>query len=122
MAKTIIQCPPEVLVAITAFSSSSNLYNLCLTSWYLRSVAEIHLYRTIQWTWNGNEKSFTLLPLLRSILSRPTLGGYVREITAKGDGAQSNLPIARLQNDKLHLDQVKALIKPLQLKWGEAWI
>lgn len=80
---SILNCPTDVAHIILALLSPGSLQALCLTHNGLRALAEPYLYSHINWLWDESTTS-PIVALLRSILHRPQLAGFVKTVTLTG--------------------------------------
>ncbi|PLB36520.1 uncharacterized protein BDW47DRAFT_132712 [Aspergillus candidus] len=123
---SILSTPPEILHPVLASLSPSDLYAVCLTHRYLRSLAEPFLYSHIQWTWT-NSQNPPITRFLRSIVQRPELASYVRVVILNGNtferewrDYQHESP--RLPVTEFALDELVECIEKTQVPYAEQWI
>jgi len=72
------RCPVEVVHQIISDLSTADLFNLQITSKFLRATSETSLYKEITWTFHRpSTPKAPIHLLLRTFLSRPELGAHI---------------------------------------------
>lgn len=79
----LLDLPREILDSILEFVAFPDLPALSLTNKPLRTFVEPRLYSSIEMTWNQQHVP-RIIPLLRTLMSRPELSGYVLRLHLSG--------------------------------------
>ncbi|GAB1216405.1 hypothetical protein ATERTT37_005619 [Aspergillus terreus] len=102
---------------------------LCLVNQNIRAIAEPFLYSKIQWTWQKDRPDSPppIMQLLRTLLSRPQLAGYITNVRLDGytyridrTGFRWTIPQIPIPNDEL--DKPIAFIQRMGLPYSKRWI
>lgn len=126
MASPILSTPPEVLRGVFAYLSRSDLWAVCLTHRYLRTLAESFLYAQIQWTWTSSQNP-PIAQFLQSIVHRPELANLVDVVVLSGDSFDRSLHDYKQKSPKLPvtevvLDGLVKCIERIHTPYGKQWI
>lgn len=88
-AKSLTDWPGDLLLSILDLLSFTDLLSMSMVNQYIRALARPRLYSTIETIWASDHIPPVTL-LLRSILDRPELSGYVRNLRLMGHGFKEN--------------------------------
>lgn len=100
------------------------LYNICLIHSHLRPIAEIYLYSTITFNRLGIQPR-PLIVLLQSILRRPKLGTYIREIeldAASGMPGWAGTKFINIPVSEITLKEVLAFVSKTDVSYRTTWL
>lgn len=103
--------------------SQADLYNICLAHRRLRVVAETYLYSKIHFGWKESQPH-PITSLLRSMLRRPQLATYVRQIMLVGDSFY--LPHYKARTPKIpvsesELEEALAFVARTKVSYRKIW-
>ncbi|KAK2761654.1 hypothetical protein FQN54_001482 [Arachnomyces sp. PD_36] len=104
MTSPLLRCPTDILRLVLGHLSSADLHATLLTNKALQLVAEPFLYADIRLDW-GRTKTPPIVGLLRSILQRPELATFIRNLTLNGDDIEFNLHQYRRESPKLSVSE-----------------
>ncbi|KPM43773.1 hypothetical protein AK830_g2802 [Neonectria ditissima] len=126
MVSPLVSSPTDVLHQIITYLPRRTLYNLCLASTALRSVAEPFLYSSIQWTWTESQTP-PILSLLRSILRRPELATFTQHFALKGAAYEYDLDQIRGESPKISpadddLDAIIQCMQRIDVPYRDLWM
>lgn len=126
MASPILSIPPEVLRAVFASLSRSDLWAVCLTHRYFRTLAESFLYAQIQWIWTSSQNP-PIAQFLRSIVHRPELASLVNVVILTGNSFDHDLRGYKQKSLKLPvtevvLDGLVKYIEKIHVPYAAQWI
>ncbi|EAU35555.1 predicted protein [Aspergillus terreus NIH2624] len=121
---SLIRCPADILHMVLKMLSVTEHRTLCLVNQDIRAIAEPFLYSKIQWTWQKDRPDSPppITQLLRTLLSRPQLAGYITNVRLDGytyridrTGFRWTIPQIPIPNDEL--DKPIAFIQRMGLPY-----
>ncbi|EEP82610.1 predicted protein [Uncinocarpus reesii 1704] len=126
MASPLLNTPVEIMDMILSHLSSDDLRAICLINKHLRALAEPFLYSIIEFIWSRNQTP-TIIPLLRSLLRRPLLASFVRNLVLLGDDFETSLhhyrrEVPKLPVAEMDLEEFAESIRETNVPYGDSWI
>jgi hypothetical protein len=123
---SLLSTPTEILRIIFASLSHGGLAAVCLTHRDLRFPAEPFLYANIQWTWSDSQHP-PIARFLRSIVQRPELATYVRDVVLNGDSLNKGVNDLGNESPKILVTQLVVnelveLVARINVPYDEEWI
>jgi hypothetical protein len=105
--------------------SPAELRELCLVNKSFRTIAELFLYSKVEWTWKDPEHPPPIAQLLRTILCRPQLGAYIKNIHFDHDKLSQHLfrrQLANISVSGAEMDGLIAFIRGTKVPYINIWI
>jgi hypothetical protein len=121
----IASCPADILLLVLELQSPAEWRTLCLVNRHFRAIAEPLLYSKIQWSWKDPKNPPPIVPLLRTIISRPELAAHVTNIQLEGQTLSnfgSTSSISSIPLSGAELDQEIEFIQRTGVSYSEFWI
>lgn len=129
-SQSLLGCPVEMCQHIFSYLSRADLINLCLVHSSLRMLAEPYLYASIKLKWDQDPyqrepQPHLITSVLRSLLHRPQLAMYVREVSLVESYVHNSsinvgpLKISVSEND---LDQPCAFVMKTTVAYRSSWL
>jgi hypothetical protein len=120
----------ELCQSILSYLSRADLVNLCLVHSSLRMLAEPYLYASIQLKWDPDRRQREPQPhlitsVLRSLLRRPQLATYVREVSLVGSyfhNSTMNVGPLKILVSENELDQFRAFVMKTTIAYRWSWL
>lgn len=127
---SLLGCPVEMCQHIFSYLSQADLINLCLVHSSLRMLAEPYLYASIQLKWQPDRPQWQPQPhlitsVLRSLLRRPQLAMYIREISLIGSHFHSsftNVGPLKISVSEDDLDRPREFVMKTAVAYRSLWL